>query len=430
MAKDAGLAPDDVDFIIGELQHRGILKKAVLAGTRQDRDFPEFLTSFRDYDTSPCVKEKLRKNHGIHRRYCREQSGAVKKYWVPYFSGKLLGEIIRQDVEAFIEHFETLPEREGKPIPKSAKRKNTIIQAGTIALSWAFNKELIDRDVTGGITWFSGKPVERQILIPELAAAVFKVQWTDDRAKLANMLAMVTGIRAGEIQGLRVQDLGQDCLYIRHSWNGADSLKTTKTNENRLVEVPFPELMGDLPALAANNPHGQSMDGYVFWAERKPDKPMEQVIFNHSLRKALIQTVESILRWWQTLGKNTYPDASKLYINNDNGGSNGSRVKPWKKQLQEFANITALEVHVSHFPPGASKWNKIEHRMFCYISKNRRGRPLISVETIIELISNTTTTKGLKIVCVKDKNKYELGTKITDEELAALNITRDAFHGD
>jgi hypothetical protein len=140
--------------------------------------------------------------------------------------------------------------------------------------------------------------------------------------------------------------------------------------------------------------------------------------------------VESIVRWWHTLGKNTYPGASKLYINSDSGGSNGSRVKLWKKQLQEFANITGLEVHISHFPPGTSKWNKIEHRMFCYISKNWRGRPLISIETVIELISNTTTAKGLKIVCVKDENKYELGAKVTDEELAGLNITRDAFHGD
>jgi len=140
--------------------------------------------------------------------------------------------------------------------------------------------------------------------------------------------------------------------------------------------------------------------------------------------------VESILRWWQTLGRNTYPDASKLYINSDNGGSNGSRVKLWKKQLQELANITRLELHVSHFPPGTSKWNKIEHRMFCYISKNWRGRPLISIEAVIELISNTTTTKGLKITCIEDENKYELGTKVTDEELAGINITRDAFHGD
>jgi transposase len=140
--------------------------------------------------------------------------------------------------------------------------------------------------------------------------------------------------------------------------------------------------------------------------------------------------VESILRWWQTLGRNTYPDASKLYITGDSGGSNGSRVKLWKKQLQEFVNMTGLEAHVSHFPSGTSKWNKIEHRMFCYISKNWRGRPLISVETVVELISNTTTAKGLRIVCVEDKNNYELGTKVTDKELAALNITRDTFHGD
>jgi hypothetical protein len=140
--------------------------------------------------------------------------------------------------------------------------------------------------------------------------------------------------------------------------------------------------------------------------------------------------VESILRWWQTLGRNTYPNASKLLINSDNGGSNGSRIRLWKKQLQQFANITGLDVHISHFPPGTSKWNKIEHKMFCFISKNWRGKPLISVETVIDLISNTTTAKGLKIVCIKDENTYELGTKVTDEELAEIKITRDEFHGD
>jgi transposase len=140
--------------------------------------------------------------------------------------------------------------------------------------------------------------------------------------------------------------------------------------------------------------------------------------------------VESILRWWQTLGRNTYSKASKLYINSDSGGNNGSRIRLWKKQLQEFANITGLDIHVSHFPPGTSKWNKIEHKMFCFISKNWRGNPLISIETVIELIVNTTTSKGLKIVCVKDENKYKLGTKVTDKELAELNITRDTFHGD
>jgi hypothetical protein len=140
--------------------------------------------------------------------------------------------------------------------------------------------------------------------------------------------------------------------------------------------------------------------------------------------------VASILRWWQTLGVNTYPNAYKIYINSDGGGSNGTRTKLWKKQLQEFANITGLEVHVSHFPPGTSKWNKIEHKMFCFISSNWKGQPLISVEVVIKLISNTTTAKGLKIVCLKDDKYYELGIKVSDEELAHLSILRYKFHGD
>jgi integrase len=147
---------------------------------------------------------------------------------------------------------------------------------------------MIDKDVTQGITWFSGKAAGRQILTPELAAAVFKAQWKDERARLANMLAMVTGMRAGEIQGLRVQDLGKDCLYIRHSWNRLGGIKTTKTNESRTVEVPFPGLVQDLLALAASNPHGQGMDGYVFWAEKLLDKPMEASLFNDGLCEALI----------------------------------------------------------------------------------------------------------------------------------------------
>ena len=140
--------------------------------------------------------------------------------------------------------------------------------------------------------------------------------------------------------------------------------------------------------------------------------------------------VESVMRWWQTLGKRTYPDATRIYITSDNGGSNGSRVKLWKKQLQELANITGLEIHVSHFPPGTSKWNKIEHKMFCYITKNWRGRPLISIETVILLISNTTTSKGLRIVCIRDDNHYELKQTVSDEEMDLLNIVRDSFHGD
>ena len=135
--------------------------------------------------------------------------------------------------------------------------------------------------------------------------------------------------------------------------------------------------------------------------------------------------IESILRWWQTLGKKTYPNATKLLITPDAGGSNGYRVRLWKLQLQELANTTGLEIHVSHFPPGTSKWNKIEHRMFCYISKSWRGQPLISVETVISLIGNTTTTKGLTITCIKDDKTYELGKKVSDIDFEKINIKKE-----
>jgi len=135
--------------------------------------------------------------------------------------------------------------------------------------------------------------------------------------------------------------------------------------------------------------------------------------------------VESISRWWLTVGKNTYPNADRIYINCDGGGSNGARVRMFKLQLQEFANQSGIEVHISHFPPGTSKWNKIEHKLFCFISSNWRGQPLISVETIINLISSTTTTKGLKVKCVRDDNKYEIGKKVSDEDFDKINISRE-----
>jgi len=132
-----------------------------------------------------------------------------------------------------------------------------------------------------------GKAKERQILTPELARALFEAVWKDDRSRLANMLAMVTGMRAGEIQGLRMQDLGQDCLYVRHSWNFQDGLKAPKNNETRIVEVPFPGLMREILELAKSNPHGFSMSNYVFWAEKYLNKPIEQDIFRRDLKDAL-----------------------------------------------------------------------------------------------------------------------------------------------
>ena len=132
--------------------------------------------------------------------------------------------------------------------------------------------------------------------------------------------------------------------------------------------------------------------------------------------------VESIYRWWTVLGQTAFPDAKRIYITCDGGGSNGSRNRLWKSELQDFSNRTGLEVQVSHYPPGTSKWNKVEHRMFCYISKNWQGQPLIDIETVVSLIASTTTKNGLEIECVVDENKYETGRKISDEELAEIAL--------
>ena len=139
---------------------------------------------------------------------------------------------------------------------------------------------------------------------------------------------------------------------------------------------------------------------------------------------------EAIRRWWNSVGKVTYPKAAELMITADGGGSNGSRVRLWKLELQKLANETGLAMRVSHFPPGTSKWNKIEHRLFSYISMNWRGKPLISHEVIVNLIGGTTTKTGLKVHAEIDKNLYPKGVKVSDEDMEKIRIQRDKFHGE
>ncbi len=140
--------------------------------------------------------------------------------------------------------------------------------------------------------------------------------------------------------------------------------------------------------------------------------------------------VESIRRWWRRMGRRAYPNARELLITADAGGSNSPRIHFWKIALQDFADEEGLTVTVLHYPPGTSKWNKIEHRMFSHITQNWRGRPLESVETIVNLIGSTTTTAGLFIRAALDGNRYATEKKATEEEIAGLNLTRAPFHGD
>ena len=140
--------------------------------------------------------------------------------------------------------------------------------------------------------------------------------------------------------------------------------------------------------------------------------------------------VNSIRQWWQAVGRARYPDATRLLITADGGGSNGSRVRLWKRELQKLANELSLDIVVSHLPPGTSKWNKIEHRLFSFISQNWRAKPLVSYRVIVELISATTTKTGLTVRCELDTGQYPSGIVVSDAEMAAINIKRAEFHGE
>lgn len=140
--------------------------------------------------------------------------------------------------------------------------------------------------------------------------------------------------------------------------------------------------------------------------------------------------VASIRRWWNAMGKRSYPEAEELFITADAGGSNGYRSRSWKHELQKFSDETRLHIHVSHFPPGTSKWNKIEHRLFCHITQNWRGKPLRTFETIVDLIGNTRTTAGLRVKAKLDKRKYPLGVVTTKVEMADLSLQRNTFRGE
>jgi hypothetical protein len=140
--------------------------------------------------------------------------------------------------------------------------------------------------------------------------------------------------------------------------------------------------------------------------------------------------VNSIRRWWQTLGRARYPEAKRLVMTADGGGSNGSRLRLWKRELQKLANEIGLDIVVRHFPPSTSKWNKIEHRLFSFISQNWRAKPLVSYKAIVQLIAATTTRTGLTVHCELDQNRYPKGIIVSDAEMASINITRADFHGE
>ena len=243
-----------------------------------DKDSPcavEFLTSFWS-DNSPYIAEKKRMGKHLGIIYIEESLYVIKTYWASYFDKELLlNQLTRKMLKDFIAHIDTLP--------LSWSRKLKIYRAGAIAIKWAYNEEMIDRDITAGLSSFSGKAKERKILTKEIAQLLFSTDWEDERCKMINLIAMLTGMRAGEILALRKMDLGENCLYVNHSWNRKEGLKAPKNGDSRVVYFPFPNIIN----LLLND--DARMEDFLFPAPLADNKPMDGKLPNKMLKRQLVK---------------------------------------------------------------------------------------------------------------------------------------------
>lgn len=280
--KTTAFTYQETQLILEVLKQKGILSFYSMKEQASSKSFVDYLETFWDYERSPYIKERLRKAHSIHKRYIARQSGAVKNYWKAFFPTESIGEITKKKINDFIDYIGTISRL------TSAKGKNSIIKAGTLPLRWAYANGIIERDVTSGLVYFSGEEGERSILTPDIALSIFSLPWPSTRSMLANLLAMCTGIRAGEIQALRLKDLGDSCIYINNSWNLADGLKPTKNKERRVAYIAFPQLQKALFDLAYSNPYSEGPDGFVFFASI-PKKPIESRTWLEDLRTMCVR---------------------------------------------------------------------------------------------------------------------------------------------
>ena len=264
------LSDEDISALISEAERRGIILGCIRPGTRQAIELHSFLNDFWDMEKSEFIKQKKRMGRHIGIDYCKDSKRHIEKYWIPYFKNVYLGELTKAKLNEFVLHLQNLT--------CSSGTKLHIYRSGATALKWAFNNELIDRDITAGIVTFANHPKKREILTKEQAQLLFSIEWDDEKAKLANMIAMLTGMRQGEILALRKMDLGKNCIYVKHSWNAEEGLKSTKNGEQRTVVFPFPQLTEKMLELVEKNPFDSSMEAFIFWGA-VPGKPIDKRVF-------------------------------------------------------------------------------------------------------------------------------------------------------
>jgi integrase len=255
--KKVELTDQDVLVIEKILQNKGLISVLVRKNSPQDELAADFCSRFWDYDKSPYIREKLSLGIGITKGYTKACHARITKYWIPYFKDIRISEITRQKIKDF-------SNRLVKDYPNLATgTRKQIRVSGLIAFRWAYANELIHTDPTRGLPSYSSKSKKRGILTPDEASALFRLKWSDNRCFLANLVAMVTGLRAAEIVALHMDHIGEKYLYVEFSYSKNDGLKSTKTEEPRMVPIVL-QIRNALIQLGNSNPHH---DGYIFYSD-------------------------------------------------------------------------------------------------------------------------------------------------------------------
>ena len=277
--RGSNLAPNDGLRIVETLRDLGLIESITIKTRTSSELFIPFLKRFWNYDESPYIREKLAHGQRIGKRHAQDMMSRVHEHWEPFFKDACLCDVSKKGLKDFSLYIAD------KKLAASTINKTLI--AGTTALRWAFENELIFSNPTIGLLHFSGKAEKRGILEPEEAKALFMQTWSDRRAYIANLTASTTGLRMGEILGLQIQDIGEDRLFIRHSWSEKDGLKAPKNGDER--EVPLlPAVKEGLLQLVTDNPHEHSGDCFIFYG-RYADRPMDSKPILAGLREALVK---------------------------------------------------------------------------------------------------------------------------------------------
>ena len=280
LIRSAELDETDLMFALEEAKRRGLISSVTVTSEANSRKVIDYLVEFWDWEKSPYIQEKLRQGHSIHKNHAVNMAKFVGKYWKDYFGEMTLGELTKTKIRGM---FDELSARE-----LSGHTKNSAIRAVTTALKFAYTREILTTDLTSGLVWYSEKYAERKILTPEMAKALFKVEWKDERSRLANLVSMCTGMRAGEIRALRLRDIGENCIHVIHSWNDREGLKTPKNGEERTVQFPFPKIIADMVKLAETSPFYDGMDTFIFYST-KPKQPIDSDILIDGFRESLVK---------------------------------------------------------------------------------------------------------------------------------------------